>query len=109
MTRGFELEGRYREDPIGSEGKSLSRRKHRLDGTSYTPTEQRTKDGLMRQFCKQVEGVYLRDVAAYTSSPVWCPFCSGRRMRMAEGKSCAPCARAALEAARLPPNGAPHD
>jgi hypothetical protein len=46
-------------DPIGSEaprGKSLEKRMGRYDG-SFTPSEQRLKDQLMKQFTRFGEGV----------------------------------------------------
>lgn len=45
-------------DPIGSEaprGKDCSKRMGRYDG-SFTPSEQRLKDKLMKQFCRFDEG-----------------------------------------------------
>lgn len=74
-------------DPIGAhlpKGKSNAARKGRYDG-SYTPTEQRTKDRLMKQFCRD-EGPPPSQ--AYLDSPCWCA--CGRLK--AEGKEqCARC------------------
>lgn len=46
------------ENPAGPDkrGKNRSRRKHREDGNTMTPTEQHTKDRLMRQFMRTGEG-----------------------------------------------------
>lgn len=55
-------------DPINSGGKSNSKRMGRYDG-SYTPTEQRKKDSLMRQFCRD-EGPPPSQ--AYLNAPCWC-------------------------------------
>lgn len=74
-------------DPIGAhlpKGKSNAQRKGRYDG-SYTPTERRTKDRLMKQFCRD-EGPPPSQ--AYLDSPCWCE--CGRLK--AEGKEqCARC------------------
>jgi hypothetical protein len=46
-------------NPIGSEkprGKDRSQRKHREDGKTWTGTEQRLKNKLMRQFMRTGEG-----------------------------------------------------
>lgn len=54
MKRGYDVGGRYSQDPIGSDaprGKDTSRRKHRND-PGFTPTELHQKAQLMRQFCK---------------------------------------------------------
>lgn len=59
MSRGHEIGGKYREDPVGSEaprGKNREQRKHRNDGPSWTPTEQHIKNNLMRQFMRTGEG-----------------------------------------------------
>lgn len=58
-------------DPVGSElprGKSNAARKGRYDG-SYTGTEQRVKDELMKQFCRD-EGP--PPSSAYINAPCWC-------------------------------------
>jgi hypothetical protein len=53
--------------PIG--GKSVSQRKSARDG-GFTPTEQRTKDRLMRQFLRR-DGLHGNS-EAYRASAVWC-------------------------------------
>ncbi len=56
--RGYEVGGKFSQDPIGSErsrGKSRSQRKHRND-PGWTPTELHVKNQLMRQFMKNPEG-----------------------------------------------------
>lgn len=89
-AKGFELEGKYSQNPIGSEGKSLSQRKAYRDGRSWTPTESRKREQLLKQFCK-LEG-QSGNSEAYVNSPVWCPFCRGRRMNSEEGiMGCEPC------------------
>ncbi len=75
-------------DPIGSEkprGKSNAARKGRYDG-SYTATEQRQKDVLMRQFMKSPEGSPPSE--AYRNAPCWCA--CGRLKESIEGE-CARC------------------
>ena len=64
---------RHNGDPsfIGKRGKSASMRKGRYDG-SYTPTEQRTKDRLMRQFIRNGDGSGSGNTYEYVTSPVWC-------------------------------------
>lgn len=67
MTRG-----RINGDPIGSErprGKATGRRKGRYD-SGWTPTEERKRDALMKQFTK-LEGP-SGNSAAYRASPLWC-------------------------------------
>lgn len=94
MKRGHGINERYAEDPINSHeprGKSSERRKHRLDGSTLTPTEQHIKNGLMRQFMRNPEGSAHRDERAYKESPVWCPNCDGRRMRAAGLRCCEAC------------------
>jgi len=61
MGNGHELGGKYREDPINSHkdagrSRGLEAKKHSRDGASWTPTESRIRDGLMKQFCKLGEG-----------------------------------------------------
>ena len=77
-------------DPVGSEkprGKSNARRKGRYDGTSYTGTEQRTKNRLMNQFRRTGEGPGAPS-EAYRNASCWCA--CGRLK--AEGRdSCARC------------------
>jgi hypothetical protein len=51
--------GRIDGDPLGSErprGKNCEQRKSGRDGPSWTPTERRIKDQLMRQFMRTGEG-----------------------------------------------------
>ena len=94
MKRGHEIGGKYREDPIGSDvprGKSTERRKHRNDGPSWTPTESRIKNQLMRQFMRNPEGTAHASSEAYRASPAWCPYCEGRRLRAAHLVSCEQC------------------
>lgn len=91
MKRGFELGGRFRENPIGSEGKSVSQRKAARDGKTWTPTESRLRDKLMRQFVKGTLDGTKGNSAAYTGSPLWCRGCDGRRMAV-EGGLCGDCA-----------------
>lgn len=58
-------------DPFDSDkprGKSNAKRMGRYDG-SYTPTEQRLKDSLMKQFCRD-EGP--PPSSAYLNAPCWC-------------------------------------
>lgn len=54
MKRGYELGGKHAHDPIGSDqgrgGESYQRKSGRDPG--FTPTEQRQKAQLMKQFCK---------------------------------------------------------
>ena len=80
-------------DPIGSEapkGKSNAGRKGRYDG-SYTGTEQRKKDHLMRQFMRTGEGPGAPS-EAYRNASCWCA--CGRLK--AEGDLCAKCHLAKL-------------
>lgn len=55
---------------IGKRGKAASQRKGRYDG-SFTPTEQRLKDKLMRQFIRGYDGPRGTSLE-YINSPVWC-------------------------------------
>ncbi len=85
MRKGWELEGKHREDPIGSDasrGKNRERRKHRKDGPTLTPTEQHKKNVLMRQFMRTGEGPG-GNTEAYRSSSAWCG--CGRRLKPHEG------------------------
>lgn len=92
MKRGYDIGGRYSADPIGSDaprGKDRSQRKSGRDGPSWTPTESRRRDTLLRQFLQRDGSQGNTD--AYLASPVWCPGCDGRRLRE-QGKSlCARC------------------
>ena len=56
---------------ISKRGKAASMRKGRYDG-SFTPTEQRTKDRLMRQFLRSGDGSGSGNTYEYVTSPVWC-------------------------------------
>lgn len=91
MKKGYEIGGRHRDDPIGSEkprGKSRSQRKAARDGPSWTGTEARQRDQLMKQFCK-LEGP-AGNSEAYISAPCWCD-CG--RLVIRDGK-CARCLQA---------------
>lgn len=60
-------------DPLGAEvrrGKDTSKRMGRYDG-SYTPSEQRLKNQLMKQFTRYGEGVG-GNTAAYREAECWC-------------------------------------
>lgn len=86
-SSGFELGGKYSNDPIGSErsrGKHRYQRKSKLDGPSWTPTEQRHRNQLMKQFCKLEGGT---NSEAYRASPLWCGKCCG----MMVGGRCGKC------------------
>lgn len=77
-------------DPVGSElprGKSNAQRKGRYDG-SYTGTEQRVKNELMRQFMKTGEGPGGNS-EAYRNASCWCA-CG--RLKM-DGDLCEGCFR----------------
>lgn len=56
MSTGYELGGRYAQDPIGAQGRSTSQRKSAHDGPAWTPSEKRLKDRLMLQFCQGIVG-----------------------------------------------------
>lgn len=75
-------------DPVVS-GKrhigSFEKRMGRYDG-SYTPTEKRIKDELMKQFC-HLEG--STESAAYRNAECWCA-CG--RLRAENSDKCARCA-----------------
>lgn len=66
---------------------SFEKRMGRYDG-SYTPTEQRIKDGLMKQFCSLESST---NSEAYTSAPCWCEKCG--RLRDSEEMRCSRCVR----------------
>lgn len=86
MKRGFETFGRYRENPIGSEGRSAERRKSGRD-PGLTPSELHRKAQLMRQFMRNPEGPGgVSD--AFREAPCWCE-CG--RLRVAPGQPCARC------------------
>lgn len=81
-------------DPVGSEkprGKDTSQRKHRNDGTSWTPTERTIKDRLMKQFTHLGEGACGQS-EAFRESPLWCSKC-GMRPKTGSGETglCAKC------------------
>lgn len=54
---------------IGKRGKKTAQRKGRYDG-SWTPTEARTRERLMKQFTR-LEGP-SGNSPAYVASPLWC-------------------------------------
>lgn len=75
---------------IGKRGKAASMRKGRYDG-SWTPSEQRKRDQLMKQFCS-LEGVN-GNTAAYRNSACWCACGRGMNRRGADGVTTVPCVR----------------
>lgn len=87
MKRGYDVGGRYSQDPVGSDesrGKNRERRKHKLDGPTLTPTEAHIKNSLMRQFMRNPEGEPVGE--AYKSASCWCAGpCGGRRLAITEG------------------------
>lgn len=90
MSDGYEIGGRYREDPIGSRlergrSRSLSQQKSGRD-LGLTPSEQRQKAVLMRQFMRNPEGE--TNSVAYRESPCWCD--CGRHLR-GESGLCSKC------------------
>jgi hypothetical protein len=55
LTLGLKKRGRLDGDPVGAEaprGKNREQRKSARDGKTWTPTEQRKRDTLMRQFLR---------------------------------------------------------
>lgn len=73
MSLGRKKRGWTSGDPVGSEkprGKASSRQMGRYDG-SFTATERRTKDNLMKQFCR-LEGP-SGNSEAYRGSSCWDP------------------------------------
>jgi len=85
--RDYEIGGKHSSDPINSHvprGKDTSKRKHRND-PGWTPTEEKIRNQLMRQFMKNPEGSAHADTDAYKNSPVWCVGCNGRRMAVMGG------------------------
>lgn len=64
MSDGFELGGRYRENPVGSEGRSASQRKSGRD-PGWTPSEVRLKSQLMKQFQRRGKGAGDGNTAAF--------------------------------------------
>lgn len=94
VKRGYEVDGRHSQDPIGSDaprGKNRERRKHKLDGPTLTPTEQYIRNGLMRQFLRNPEGSEGRDASAYKSSAAWCRTTTCKHLATKDGlcDSCA--------------------
>lgn len=91
-------------DPVGAEkprGKSRYQRKSARDGKSWTPTESRHRDQLMRQFCRLDGPAGASE--AYVSSPVWCP--CGKRMHLEGTSLCRNCFDAwSAAGAPMPPN-----
>lgn len=74
MTTGYEREGKYSADPIGSaapRGKARSQRKASRDGPTLTPTEQHRKNALMRQFMVNPEGGGIGNSDAYRAASCW--------------------------------------
>jgi len=72
VTLGRKKRGRIDGDPLGSErGRSVSQRKSGRD-PGFTPTEQRKKNELMKQFQRNSEGGGVGNSAAYRASPLWC-------------------------------------
>lgn len=89
--------GRVNGDPVGSEkprGKDSSQRKSRADGKSWTPTESRIRDQLMKQFCKNPEG--SQNTPAYLAGY---DAAFGERVPLASPIRCAECAYGAETAA----------
>lgn len=65
--------GRIDGDPVGAEmprGKDCSQRKSARDGASWTPTESRKRDTLMKQFCR-LDGP-SGNSEAYVNASCWC-------------------------------------
>jgi hypothetical protein len=92
MKRGYELGGKFANDPVGSDvgrGKNRELRKSSRDGNSLTPTEQHKKNELMRQFMRTGEGGGGGNKEAYVNSPVWCD--CGRRMKLEGRDVCVRC------------------
>ena len=77
-------------NPVGSDaprGKDRSQRKHREDGKTWTGTEQRIKNGLMRQFMKTGEGPGGNS-EAYREAECWCACGRLKTTGMGECKRC---------------------
>lgn len=86
--RGFEMGGRFHQDPIGSEkarGKSAHRRKSGRD-PGLTPTENARKAKFLKQFTK-LEGSVNSE--AYRNAECWCD-CPFGGLRGENGK-CSRC------------------
>ena len=95
--KGWEVGGKYREDPKGAHrprGKDTSRRKHARD-PGLTPSEKYLKDKLMRQFMKTGEGDGGHS-AAWRDSEVWCDRC-GFYFKAEDAKLCRRCLEAAVD------------
>lgn len=93
MKKGYDLGGKYSQDPIGSDapkGKDCGRRLSSRDGKPFTPSEQRLKNQLMRQFIKG-DGP-KGNSAAYLAAPCWCA-CG--RLMVEELGMCRKCAEQA--------------
>lgn len=87
MRKGWDVGGRFREDPINSHeprGKNREERRHRND-PGLTPTETHIKQNLMRQFMKNPEGGGTGNSGAYRASSAWCAGCGGKRLASMEG------------------------
>ncbi len=99
VKSGWGVNERYAADPIGSNeprGKDTSQRKHRNDG-GWTPTEERQREQMLRQFMRNPEGTANRDESAYKTASCWCSGCDGRRLAVASGL-CLNCASDYLKA-----------
>lgn len=71
--KGYDVGGKYREDPVGSHvprGKARSQRKASRD-PGFTPTEQHRKNALMRQFMVNPEGGGTGNTEAYRAASCW--------------------------------------
>lgn len=81
-------------------GKNREMRKGKYDG-GYTPTEQRKKDQLMRQFLKN-DGPGMGASEAFRTSPVWCSSC-GNKFKTEGSNLCEKCLSevAAEEASKI--------
>ena len=103
--KGFEVGGKYREDPVGSwesRGKETSRRKHSRD-MGFTPSEVRLKNQLMRQFMKHGDGPGGNS-QAWRESELWCRACHNY-MRVQGSNLCTRCQKSADEALAEVPHG----
>lgn len=73
MSLGRKKRGWTSGDPVGSEkprGKASSRQMGRYDG-SFTATERRKKNELMRQFMQRAEGGGAGNSEAYRGAACW--------------------------------------
>ncbi len=108
MTVGTIRRGRLDGDPVGSEkarGKNRERRKGRFDGKSWTATESRMRDQLMKQFCR-LEGP-SGNSEAYINSPIWCEYPGCHRMNGTHKHLAQPKLEKQLENAAITPWGPP--